>query len=151
MSVYLHDYTTAILEVRPLIGSYVTIAQMIFKRDIEIIDCTSGHANMMDRFGVETVEEIEKAVWSDINDAFSKPAERSDSSLDYIPTQIVAELFKSNGLDGVGYKSSYGEIGYNIALFDIDVAEVGDCYLSRVNDISLKLSKIETDGRRRSL
>ena len=70
---------------------------------------------------------MEKAVWSAIHDAFSKPAQRGDESLDYIPTQILSELFKSNGLDGVAYKSSYGEAGYNMALFDLEAANVGDC------------------------
>jgi hypothetical protein len=96
----------------------------------------------MDRFQIETIEEVEKAVWSDINDAFSKPVERSDNSLDYIPTQILSELFKCNDLDGVGYKSSYGEIGFNLALFDINAADVGECYLDHVDDISLKISPV---------
>jgi hypothetical protein len=76
--------------------------------------------NFEDRWSVRTIDEVEKAVWSDINDAFSKPVRRSDDSLDYIPTQILSELFKSNGLDGVAYKSSYGEAGCNMALFDLE-------------------------------
>jgi hypothetical protein len=98
------DEKTAILEVRPLIGLYVTIAKMEITRPLEIVDCTSAHINMMYRFGVQSIEEVERAVWSDINNAFSEPVERGDDSLDYIPTQILAKLFKCNGPDGIMYK-----------------------------------------------
>jgi hypothetical protein len=143
------DYDTSILEVRPLIGSYVTVAKMEITKRLKIVDFTSAYVNFEDRWSVRTIDEVEKAVWSDINDAFSKPAQRSDDSLDYIPTQILSELFKSNGIDGVAYKSSYGEAGYNIALFDLDAANVGDCYLCRVEDVSLKLSHIDSAARAR--
>jgi hypothetical protein len=119
-------------------------------RRLEIVDFTSESANFDYRWSREKpFDEIEKAIWADINDAFSKPAQRSDDSLDYIPTQILSELFKSNGIDGVAYKSSYGEAGYNIALFDLDAANVRDCYLCRVDDVSLKISHIiDSDTRR---
>jgi hypothetical protein len=139
------DYNTAVLEVRPLIGSYVTIAKMEITRSLKIVDFTSSRANFNDTWSVEPLDKIEKAVWSDINDAFSKPVERSDDSLDYISTQILSELFKSNGLDGVAYKSSYGEAGFNTALFDLDSANVRDCFLCRVDDVSLKISHIDTE------
>ena len=101
---------------------------------------------MVDRWSVQRIDQVERVVWSDINDAFSKPVGRSDDSLDYIPTQILSELFKANGIDGVGYKSSYrepgeaGVAGFNIALFDLDAADVGDCFLCRVDNISLDVS-----------
>lgn len=57
----------------------------------------------------------------DIDRAFSRPVAPSDQSSDYIPTQIIAELFKSNGFDGVFYRNSLAE-GLNLALFDISAA-----------------------------
>jgi len=36
------DYDTAILEVRPLIGSYVTVAKMEITRPLKIVDFTSA-------------------------------------------------------------------------------------------------------------
>jgi hypothetical protein len=146
------DYNTAIHEMRPPIGSYVTVAEMKIARPSQVVDFTSAMANFEYAWSIgEPFAEFEKAVWSDINDAFSKPVQRSDDDLDYIPTQILSELFKSNGLDGVTYKSSLGEKGFNIALFDINAADVGDCYLFHVDDIRLKFSQIEKDGRSRSL
>lgn len=75
---------------------------------------------------------------------FSEPFERGDDSLDYIPTQIVTETFKLNGFDGIAYESSYGEDGFNVALFDVSAANVISCNLYRINDVSVKFSDSAT-------
>ena len=90
-----------------------------------------------------STEETEKDVWSQMNRAFSAPVERGDESLDYTPTQILAETFKSVGYDGVGYKSSYGESGFNVALFDLASADLVTCGLHRVKDVSIKTTQEE--------
>lgn len=66
-------------------------------------------------------QQKEEAVWADIDRAFSRPVTTSDESSDYVPTRIIAELFRSNGFDGVFYRSSLAE-GSNLALFDISTA-----------------------------
>ena len=81
-----------------------------------------------------------KAVWADIDRAFAEPMTRSDNSTDYVPTQIIAELFKREGLDGVGYKSSFGGDGFNLALFDLDAAELINCGLYRVDRVKIEAS-----------
>ncbi len=73
---------TAILEVRPLIGSYVSFAKMIINRDLLIVDCTSQYVEFFYRWSVQSIADVERAVWSDINDAFSKSVQRSEDSLD---------------------------------------------------------------------
>jgi len=71
-------------------------------------------------------KERERHVWEDIDRAFARPFARSDRSGDYAPTQIIAELFKANGFDGVAYRSRLGP-GHNIALFDVNAAELYSC------------------------
>ncbi len=134
---------TAVLEVRPLIGSYVSVAQFKVLRDLRLVDCSAKEiGNLVFALNKEwTPEETEKKVWSDINRAFSEPVERSDDSLDYVPTQIITETFKLNGFDGVAYKSSYGEDGFNVALFDVAAADVINCGLYRIKDVSITLSE----------
>ena len=134
---------TAVLEVRPLIGSYVSVAQFKVLNDFRLVDCSAVKINNLIRLLKEdwTPEEIEKQVWSDINIAFSKPVERGDDSIDYVSTQTIAETFKLNGFDGIAYKSSYGENGFNIALFDIGAADLINCALYRIHDISVTLSQ----------
>ncbi len=134
---------TAVLEVRPLIGSYVSVAQFTVLKDLRLINCSTKEIGNLERFLKRdwTAEETEKAVWSDINGAFSEPVERGEDSLDYIPTQILAEIFKLSGFDGIAYKSSYGEDGFNVALFDVQTADVINCGLYRIKDVSVTFSQ----------
>jgi len=133
---------TAALEVRPLIGSYVSIARFQIVRDLRIVDCSEKLVGDLARYFKKdwTPEEIERQVWTDINDAFSAPVERSDGGLTYIPTQIIAETLRLQGCDGIAYKSGYGEDGYNVALFDVAAAELRSCGLHRVGKMSLALN-----------
>lgn len=134
---------TAALEVRPLIGSYVSVGQFKVLRDIRLVNCSAERMSNLDRWLRETwtAEDIEKAVWLDINEAFSEPVERGDSSLDYVPTQILAEAFKRHGFDGIAYKSSYGEDGFNVALFDVRAADLINCGLYRIKDVSVVMTE----------
>lgn len=132
---------TAALEVRPLIGSYVSIAQFRITRDLRIVDCSEKLIGNLERYFKKDwkPDEIEQQVWTDINDAFSAPVERSDAGLTYVPTQIIAETLRLKGYDGIAYKSSYGENGFNVALFDVDAADLRSCGLHRVGKMQVKL------------
>ncbi len=134
---------TAVLEVRPLIGAYVSVAQFKVSKDLRLINCSAAEIGNLVRFLKEnlTHDDIEKIVWSDINMAFSEPVERGDDSFDYIPTQIIAETFKLNGFDGIAYKSSYGKNGYNVVLFDLAAADLLNCQLHRIKDVSVTISE----------
>ena len=132
------DQETAMAEVRPWLHSDISVWQFKTVRELRLIDC-SVHAPKTGgfRFFFEEPDEKEKekAVWADIDRAFSRPVTLSDKSSDYVPTQIIAELFKTNGSDGILYKSSLAD-GLNLALFDIGAATVGNYALvHRVKDI----------------
>lgn len=133
---------TAALEVRPLIGSYVSIAQFRIVRDLRIVDCSEKLIGNLVRYTKTdwNADEIEQQVWTDINDAFSEPAERSDAGLTYVSTQIIAETLRLQGYDGIAYKSGYGEDGYNVALFDLKAAELRSCGLHQVRKMRVELS-----------
>jgi len=141
---------TAALEVRPSIGSYVSVGQFKVLKELKLVDCSADQMGALSRWTTRnwTPEGIEKAVWSNINDAFSEPVERGDSSIDYVPTQILAETFKRSGFGGISYRSSYGRSdkegekrGYNVVLFDIDAADLINCGLYLIRDVSVVLSE----------
>jgi len=138
---------TAALEVRPLIGSYISMGAFTLTRDVRIVDCSDKLVGPFFRFkeGEWTSEEIEKQVWTDINMAFSEPTERADGALDYVPTQIIAETLKRQGYDGIGYKSSFGEKGFNVALFNTEDATLRRCGLHRVKDVTVTLQMADND------
>jgi hypothetical protein len=62
-------------------------------------------------------------VWTSIDLGFAEPVDRSNDVADYAPSQIIAELFKRSGYDGVKYRSAFSEEGHNIALFDLTSAQ----------------------------
>lgn len=132
---------TAVSEVRPTIGAFVTIATMKCLRELKLIDCSVLVEKQFIYFKEPGRAKMEEAVWSDIDRAFSAPVDRSDDAAEYAPTQILAELFCSLGYDGVAYKSAFGEDGYNVAIFNIGDFEVGWCRLFKVKDIMHKIQQ----------
>jgi len=113
---------TAIAEVRPWIGSYVSVAQFPLRRDVYVVDCVTGDRRIMAYAGEPEPLERQRQVWQDIDQAFSQPVTRGDDVASYAPTQVIAEFLRENGLDGVAYGSSLGP-GHNLALFDLEVAD----------------------------
>jgi hypothetical protein len=126
------DEKTALSEVRPWVGSYVTIAQFETIRELTIIDCSRGEIDPMNvtacdldklwKLGQRTPEDNIKCIWRWVDKEFSEPVDRNDNTADYVPTQIIAELFKTNGFHGIKYKSLFSN-GKNLALFDINAAK----------------------------
>lgn len=142
------DAETAMAEVRPCLWSYVSLAQFRMKADALVIDCSfdDNGCNASPDEQSDDPAERERAVWSDIAEAFSAPVTLNDSDTDYVPTQILAELFRSEGCEGIGYKSRLGR-GRNIALFRLDAAEFVTCDLYSTKRISFTFQKQDVVGR----
>jgi hypothetical protein len=135
------DIDTAIAEVRPWVGAYVSVGKFITQGEIRIIDCTQDRVKGMHLFTKEPPqEEKEKYIWGDVNYAFSYPVGPGDDYAAYAPTQIIAELFKLNGLDGIIYGSSLGG-GENVCLFDLDIAKLTSGTLFVVTSVIYTISE----------
>lgn len=129
------DKETAMAEMRSSVGDYVSVGQFKTLKPLTLLDCSIGHSSGINLYFDEPdVEEREKAVWNDIDRAFSEPITVSDSSADYAPTQIISELFLREGFDGVAYKSNLGK-GFNLSLFNINAADIINCFLFRVKSV----------------
>lgn len=142
---------TAISEVRPWIGSKLSVAQFELSKDLKAINLSVGygesiydHLTFAQLLGNEATEpeEKEKAVWTAVDNAFSRPITLSDNVTDYVPTQILAELFCDNGYDALIYRSQFGEEGFNIALFNIQDAELLNAAPYEVTAIEVKYKEI---------
>lgn len=137
---------TAISEVRPWVGVMASVAQFKIVRDLKAANLSLGHGEWSAghlKIGDEepTPEEKERAVWIDIDNAFSHPVTGSDDAADYVPTQILAELFRDAGYDAVIYRSQFGEKGYNIALFNLGDAEAINGTPYEVTGIEVKFKE----------
>ncbi|MDE2938901.1 MAG: RES family NAD+ phosphorylase [Chloroflexota bacterium] len=141
---------TAISEIRPWMGSEVSVAQFTVTRQLKAINLTPGHGKSS--WGGLTLNQVlgeeeldaeakERAVWTDIDSAFSRPVTRSDESEHYIPTRILAELFQEAGFDAMVYRSQFGpegKDGHNIAIFELGDAEILNCAPYQVHNIQVK-------------
>jgi len=135
---------TAMSEIRPWLGSIVSVARFTNERDLKVIDF-SKHYGKRNLFYFKEPNDNEKleAVWRDIDNAFSEPVTNSDLKSDYAPTQIIAELIKSLGFDGIAFKSSLSD-GYNIALFDLNSAVFKSCDLYEAKEIKFSFGSVTT-------
>jgi hypothetical protein len=131
----------AMSEVRPWVGSYVSVGQFRTRRPLTVVDCSRRPHEQPFHFKFDEpeyeppAEQRTQAVWAHIDRAFAEPMTRSDDEAGYAPTQILAELFKKDGADGVVYKSNFGDDGFNIALFDPEAADLINCCLFEVETV----------------
>lgn len=129
------DTETAIAESRAGIGETVSLAVFSAVRDLLLADFSISRDGP-EHFYFEEPDSEKRvaAVWHDIDRAFSRPVNRSDDVADYAPTQIIAELFRHNGFDGICYGSSLAS-GKNVVLFDLNAAKIRGCCLYRVTKV----------------
>ena len=146
------DKDTAMSEVRPWKNQPVSLAKFHVTKDLNIVDCcqcgldgTIADLNKLwplaslKRKEIIPDSEQEDIAWAWIDSAFSEPVSQLDEPLEYIPTQVIAEFFKTVGYDGVKYRSSVAP-GYNIALFDVNSAKAIETMLYYTNDICYRFS-----------
>jgi hypothetical protein len=137
------DVETAIAEVRPWVGAYVSIGHFRSVRDLNLIDCSKDFPERLYIYSEDaSADQKEKSVWGCINQAFSSPVGPEDDYAAYIPTQIIAELFKVNGFDGIIFRSSLGP-GQNICLFNLDAAKMVIATLYKVKGVKYNFSEEE--------
>ena len=133
---------TAIAEVRPGRHTLVSVGLFEIDTDLLVVDCSSDDR----KWPIRPTDSIpprdrEGIIWGDINWEFSRPVDPSESHADYVPTQIVAELFRHHGYDGVVYSSSVAK-GHNVAFFDTDAAKLTMCELHTIDTIEYRTSEI---------
>lgn len=127
---------TALYEVRSNLYDYVTIGEFKLLRDIRVINL-AGISSVSPFIYAATNDLQQYAVnqlcLTEITDDIGKPLRRNDSSLEYLPTQIISEFIKSQGYDGVEYASTMTKEGYNFAIFDDGLFE---CINTHVYEIA---------------
>lgn len=126
----------AINETRPWKGQRVSVALFELERARKVLDLATPvfrpAFDLLDkqfgaRQGPPTPEDYEHFAWSDIAAAFSRPVARNEDARDYLSTQVLTELFRSCGYEGILFRSSVTpknadlqDVGYNVVLFSYD-------------------------------
>ncbi|RHW38155.1 RES domain-containing protein [Neobacillus notoginsengisoli] len=130
-----NDIETTFHEVRASVYDYVTIGKFELIEDIEVVDFIA-----LDRISPFSTIDIElhavnKEHLRKISNEIAKPLRRGDSSLDYLPTQYIAEFVKSIGHKGIRFKSTRNEKGFNLAVFNQDLFKCTDVEVYDVKSI----------------
>jgi hypothetical protein len=135
------DSNTAISEVRPWKGAYVSVAELTPISDLKIIDLTlSAVSSPFYYMNLKRDIELERLL-EELSLEFSKPVSPFDGDIDYLPTQYIAELIKVEGFDGFKFKSSLAN-GYNYVFFKEGMFEFIETSLHLVNNVLLEQDKI---------
>lgn len=138
------DRHTAIAEVRPWIGSLVTVAFLETVRDLSVVDCRfDGARDPIYLEGEPSPAEREAAVWSHVARAFREPVLRGDNRARCAPTQLIAELFEREGYDGIVYGSGFGDEATNIVVFDLTAAEIVAAEIHEVKGVRLQHDEVD--------
>lgn len=133
---------TAIAEVRPWVGARISLAKFALKRNAEVVSLNPKRLSNLKQY------ELENMVRDTLNSVaiskfyFATPAHNADR-LAYLPSQYLAELFKSEGVDGLEYDSVLNRNGENVALFDTSAAECVGVELHIVNEVNYSSSLVE--------
>ena len=128
---------TAVSEIRPWVGSNVTVAQFELIKDIQLINFSNKYFKNKPKdeqfSGAEfTWEEL-------ISWMFTHPFDPRDDTA-YVPTQYLSERIKGEGYDGILYDSSLNPNGYNVTLFDSSFVTGTNRSMATVNSIKIKPS-----------
>ena len=115
-----NNIETTLFEVRAGLKDFVSVGTFKLKENITVVNL-----NSYDVFRLAESELLEDAILHQsfidkLDEELSKPRRRSDSELDYLPTQYLSELIKSMGCDGIEFRSSLNPEGYNLAIFNPD-------------------------------
>lgn len=132
-----HPYT-AIVEVRPRLGTLVSVATIEVIENIRLLDFTMHKIP-------KKIKEAKKNLFADLSSLYSYPVTADDDILDYIPTQFIAEYAKRLGYDGISFKSSLTpEINatksdkYNVVVFNYQ-----KCKVIKSNKVEITTNTIE--------
>lgn len=133
---------TAMSEMRSWVGSYLSCAQFLTQLNLTIVDCsTKAPAFTSARHLMADEGAKAEHVWGTINDAFATPVSPTDDLADYAPTQYLAELFRSEGYDGLQFKSTVGA-GFNIVLFRHESVSLEGSRVFKATSVQYKFEEI---------
>lgn len=138
------DVKTTLYEARAGLFDFVTVGTFRLKEDIKVVNLNRSTYDVFRLAELESLEDVmlHGSFTDKLEDELSKPRRKSDSELDYLPTQYLSELIKSMGFDGIEYKSSLYSKGYSIAIFNPEKLECEETHVYDIQNIELEYSEV---------
>jgi len=134
---------TAIAEVRPARGEYVSVVEVRATSGLEILDLVT-EPDWPNPFTDDTLGYwVEFAgLLAAFADELSKPLRSRDDPTDYIPCQKLAELIQTARVDGIRYPSAMVPSGTNVVLFDPSLAQIGTSRLVEIVETNVEYREV---------
>jgi hypothetical protein len=144
---YLSDsIQTTLYEARAALFDYITVAEFRLLENINVVNFRGDTYDPILLAEEGRLEEfmILLPFTSRLESELSRPRRRTDSDLDYLPTQYLSEFIKSLGYTGVEFKSSLYNEGYNLAIFEPEKFECIKCDVCEIHNIQINYTSITT-------
>lgn len=131
---------TTLYETRVALHEGISIGKFVLTEPLNVISLKNianfGPFEILDR-GFVTEEFIRfRPYLQKLENELSRPVRKQDVHLDYLPTQFLCEYIKSEGFDGVEYKSAMNENGYNLAIFNDHKLNIVGSVQYKVNNLN---------------
>lgn len=139
------DAKTAVAEMRPARGALLSLARLTTTQVMRVVDLAkvtplNSLFEITEYYGVPTlripIEDRELLLRFAYE--LARPVWQTDASVDYLPTQYLAEFILSLGYDGIIYNSGFSN-GKNIVLFPVNAAEVEEVNLAEVTKVNIEV------------
>lgn len=115
------DVDTAISELKPLIDEKISVAKLINHEDLNLVDLSFSNSR------------INKYILKAFLDS---PIEEQKDA--YIYTNVICDVVKKCGYDGIIYSSCQNRANYNYAIFNYDCCEVVSSDVYKVESIAIR-------------
>lgn len=133
---------TAISEIRPQVNDTVSVGSFKLNKQAHIIDLRNPYIDTPFRWGnnLAFVLDIHHFLRM-LGKILSKPVSRNRTTKEYLPSQYLCEFIKSNGFDGVLYRSDLGD-GHNLVLFNSEKVVCTETKLYRVTSSKVTIEEV---------
>lgn len=143
------DFLTTIYETRAGAFDFVSVGCFELQKDITVVDfkLINQISPVIDDLSALKYI-INRDLLNKINDEMGKAMRRSDSTLDYLPTQYITDFIQSISYEdgpeyaGIEYRSTLHPTGYNLAIFNPELFNCISVDVYKVNKIKYDPIKV---------
>lgn len=132
---------TTFYETRAIYLDCVSTGTFTSKKDLRIVDFTYQGSPFNPIYSNVQSGIISEKLAKMISQDMSKPMRRSDSAVDYVPTQFICEYIKYLAkADGIAFRSSLHD-GINYVFFDVNTFECIDVKMHKIGKVTIEEEK----------
>jgi hypothetical protein len=145
------DAGAALAEVRPPVGSKVTVARFTIIRPLRLLDLTAldGVRDEGSIFDPTLKRRLERVAFlQTLGDRMTRPVMPDDEAFEYLATQAVADFLATENeprLDGIIFSSAQAKTGRNVVLFQ-KAARIEEMQIPKGGEIEAYMGYGTEDG-----